>query len=265
MAWSIEPLGGLLLRYEIVLVLRSAYDAMSIPEIVRAIELRGFTLPANPNKVVSDALRWEVRKGRATKLRRGRYGAGFIPRSSEYRIRQRMRNTLAQAKEIRAAAVRAAEPDSLQHETKPHTALDDARAATDSLQGETEPPTGADEHRAAADSLQHETKPQTAPDDARAATDSLQHETKPHTAPDERRAATDSLQHETKPPTGADERRAATDSLQGETEPHPAADDQPAPTAHSLQGETDPIAAFWRIGPDGRRYLDLDAVEAAGW
>jgi len=43
-----------------------------------------------PSKAVSDALRWEIEHGRVRRLGRGRYGPAYIPRSTDYRIHQRV-------------------------------------------------------------------------------------------------------------------------------------------------------------------------------
>lgn len=88
--WSIRPLGGMLLRYEICLVLWRADCLLTVPEIVRAIEADGFELGGRASKTVSDALRWEVRRDRLRRYRRGWYGAGHIPPTTLHRMRTRM-------------------------------------------------------------------------------------------------------------------------------------------------------------------------------
>ena len=63
---------------------------------LRGIELRyvlhhqNFAVPGQPSKAVSDALRWEIRRGRVRRLRRGVYGPGEMPRSTEYDILNRV-------------------------------------------------------------------------------------------------------------------------------------------------------------------------------
>jgi hypothetical protein len=89
--WTVDPLGGLLLRYEICLLLHDSRRALTVAELVARIEADGFSLGARPNKVVADAIRWEVRRGRVIKLRRGTYLGGLVPRTSEFRMRARLR------------------------------------------------------------------------------------------------------------------------------------------------------------------------------
>ena len=83
------------MRYELCLVLRNAPHALTLAEIVDRIQADGFTLGPVPNKVVSDALRWEVQRGRACRVRRGVYGCGYLPRSSESMMRTRIRQVRA--------------------------------------------------------------------------------------------------------------------------------------------------------------------------
>jgi len=63
---------------------------MTVPEIVVGVEALGLSIPGRSSKTVSDALRWEVRKGRAVRLERSRYRAGSIPRSTEWWIRKQV-------------------------------------------------------------------------------------------------------------------------------------------------------------------------------
>ncbi len=91
--WNLRPLAGVMLRYEVCLVLRDAGRALAIAEIISVVRGDGFELPDNPNKAVSDALRWELRRQRVDRLRRGLYTSGRLPRSSEFR----MRRTIAEA------------------------------------------------------------------------------------------------------------------------------------------------------------------------
>ena len=60
---------------------------MTVPEIVDKVEAFGLSIPGRASKTVSDALRWEVNKGRIVRLSRSRYGTGSMPRSTEWWIR----------------------------------------------------------------------------------------------------------------------------------------------------------------------------------
>ena len=41
-------------------------------------------------KTISDAIRWEVRRGRAVRLERGRYAVGRLARSTKHRMQRRL-------------------------------------------------------------------------------------------------------------------------------------------------------------------------------
>ena len=60
------------------------------------LEADGFSLGPQPNKVVADAIRWEVRRGRVLRLRRGTYVGGVVPHTSEFRMRARLRAARAE-------------------------------------------------------------------------------------------------------------------------------------------------------------------------
>jgi hypothetical protein len=62
----------------------------TVAELIDALEYQGFRVQGRPSKAVSDALRWEIDHGRVYRLGRGRYGPAYIPRSTEYRIHQRV-------------------------------------------------------------------------------------------------------------------------------------------------------------------------------
>ncbi len=70
------------LRYLAVAELAERGRTMSPLELAAVLKERGFDLGSGGNKAVADALRWEVRKGRVTKPRRGRYRIGTMPKST---------------------------------------------------------------------------------------------------------------------------------------------------------------------------------------
>ncbi len=63
---------------------------LDIGALVRVLADDGFTVSGRPSKTVSDALRWEVRRGRIVRLARGRYAPGRMPRGTAHRIRRRV-------------------------------------------------------------------------------------------------------------------------------------------------------------------------------
>ena len=89
-------LRGIELRYALTMHLMHHGHA-SINEMIEELRAQNFSVPGRASKAVSDALRWEIERGRVYRLGRGLYGPGEVPRSTEYRIRQRVL-------ELRAAA-----------------------------------------------------------------------------------------------------------------------------------------------------------------
>jgi hypothetical protein len=82
-------LRGIELRYALTMHLVH-HGPATIAELIDALSHHGFCVHGRPSKAVSDALRWEIEHGRVRRLARGRYGPAYIPRSTEYRIHQRV-------------------------------------------------------------------------------------------------------------------------------------------------------------------------------
>jgi hypothetical protein len=82
-------LTGKTLRWVVVLTLHDSDTALTVAEIVERVQER-FVNPGRAGKAVSDSLRWEVRRGRVRLIQRGLYGAGLMPRSTEYGLRKRV-------------------------------------------------------------------------------------------------------------------------------------------------------------------------------
>jgi hypothetical protein len=82
-------LRGIELRYALTMHLLNDGPA-SINEMIEGLLARNFSVRGRASKAVSDALRWEIERGRVYRLGRGRYGPADVPRSTEYRIRQRV-------------------------------------------------------------------------------------------------------------------------------------------------------------------------------
>jgi hypothetical protein len=78
-------LTGIELRYVLTRAL-AVCGRMTVAELVQELDRQGFTTKGRPTKAVSDALRWERRRGRVRRLGRGLYGPGVVPRSTEHRI-----------------------------------------------------------------------------------------------------------------------------------------------------------------------------------
>jgi hypothetical protein len=86
-AVPVERLVGIQLRYELCVCLLDARAPLNIADLVARIEAKGFAVEGRASKTVSDALRWEVRRGRVVNTGRGRYARGSMPRSTEWWIR----------------------------------------------------------------------------------------------------------------------------------------------------------------------------------
>jgi hypothetical protein len=87
---------GLCLRYLLALHLSDVGRTCTTRELVEAVQAAGFELFDRPSKTVSDALRWEVRRGRVTRLGRGVYAAGTIAPETKRRMRRQIAELRAQ-------------------------------------------------------------------------------------------------------------------------------------------------------------------------
>ncbi|MGH3675280.1 MAG: hypothetical protein ACRDU5_05995 [Mycobacterium sp.] len=82
-------LEGIELRYVLTMYLLQ-HGPTTVEELIQAIRWQGFDVCGRASKQVSDALRWERRRGRVRRLARGVYAPGFVPRATEYRIHERV-------------------------------------------------------------------------------------------------------------------------------------------------------------------------------
>jgi hypothetical protein len=89
---------GIELRYLLTMHL-FLHGPATITELVETLVSQGFEIGYGP-KLVSDALRWEVKRGRVYRRGRARYGPGWMPRSTEYRIHKRVLALRAEAAEF---------------------------------------------------------------------------------------------------------------------------------------------------------------------
>lgn len=84
-----KQLRGIELRYVLTMHL-ALHGPATITELINVLTWHGFYVQGRAPKGVSDALRWETRYGRVHRLGRGRYGPGYVPRSTEHRIQKRV-------------------------------------------------------------------------------------------------------------------------------------------------------------------------------
>lgn len=109
--WEICPyetpgaLRGRPLRYVLVYLLRKAHrkggGALTVQELIAGCESAGVVFDSRASKLISDALRWEVRRGRVIQLARGVYVFGSAPRSTLWRIRKRTTEYMDRLGELR--------------------------------------------------------------------------------------------------------------------------------------------------------------------
>jgi hypothetical protein len=86
---NLRRLRGTELRYVLTIHLFD-HGPATVNDLVDALCARGFRVSGRASKSVSDALRWEIGHDRVRRLGRGRYGPGWMPRSTEHRIHQRV-------------------------------------------------------------------------------------------------------------------------------------------------------------------------------
>lgn len=91
---AVPVLSGRALRFVLVEHIER-HGTMSVAEMVTALAEHGFVLTGRASKVISDALRWEVARGRVVRICRGVYSYGRPPRSTARRIRLFGRQCLA--------------------------------------------------------------------------------------------------------------------------------------------------------------------------
>ena len=58
----------------------------TVTELIDLLGWHGFCVRGRQSKAVSDALRWEIGRGRVRRLRRGLYGPAYVPHATQYRI-----------------------------------------------------------------------------------------------------------------------------------------------------------------------------------
>jgi hypothetical protein len=92
-----RTLSGLGLRSWLAVELHDSPGPVTVAELTERLHQRGLQVDGRPSKTISDALRWEVRRGRIHRLARGLYTAGRLARTTLHRMRQRIHATLTGA------------------------------------------------------------------------------------------------------------------------------------------------------------------------
>lgn len=91
---SIRELYGRTLRYWLTVTLVDSGGVVTVAALCEALEADGCGVAGRTSKVVSDSLRWEVRRGRVIRVGRGRYVARRFPRQTLAWIRGRLAQLL---------------------------------------------------------------------------------------------------------------------------------------------------------------------------
>src|SRR5271167_3576821 len=78
----------------------AVHGPATVAELADMLASRGFETAGRASKSISDALRWEMGRGRVWRRGRGRYGPGWMPRATEYRIHKRALALRAEAEEL---------------------------------------------------------------------------------------------------------------------------------------------------------------------
>ena len=84
---------GLDLRSLLVLILLRKGRPMVVADLVSAVTASGFALAGRPGKAVSDALRWEMGRGRVRRAGRATYCPGYVAKVTRHRMRSRVAQT----------------------------------------------------------------------------------------------------------------------------------------------------------------------------
>ncbi|HKJ55189.1 MAG TPA: hypothetical protein VJ978_04315 [Nitriliruptoraceae bacterium] len=83
-------LSGYVLRSFLLLALRDAGSRLTVAELVDVLRREGCVTQGRASKDISDALRWEVGRGRVRRVARSTYVLGHLPRQTAWRMRRRL-------------------------------------------------------------------------------------------------------------------------------------------------------------------------------
>lgn len=83
-----EGIAGRELRYRLTMLLREAHRPLTVRELLETLDQADHAVAGRPSKTVSDALRWEIRRGRVVRVGRSTYAIARIPPSTLRWIRR---------------------------------------------------------------------------------------------------------------------------------------------------------------------------------
>ena len=84
------PARGIVLRSALVLVLLDRGGPTTVRELVSELGRCGVVTLGRPSKAISDALRWEVGRGRVRRVSRSTYVIDRVSRQTAWRMRRRL-------------------------------------------------------------------------------------------------------------------------------------------------------------------------------
>ena len=88
---GLTPVGGRALRFGLLLALHGCRgQSCSVSELDGLASLGVRPRSVRPGKAVSDAMRWEVSRGRAERVGHDRYRLGRLPEVTRWRARRRI-------------------------------------------------------------------------------------------------------------------------------------------------------------------------------
>ena len=97
---GMKVLRGTELRYVLTRLIQ-LLGPITIPQLLVQLADWGFAAEGRPSKTVSDALRWEIGRGRVYRCGRGTYREAWAPRGTEYRIIARVAALREEAESLR--------------------------------------------------------------------------------------------------------------------------------------------------------------------
>ena len=77
------------------------HGSATVVELIDMLDWHGFETRGRPSKAISDALRWEMGRGRVCRRGRGLYVPVWMPRGTEHRIHARVLALRAEAERWR--------------------------------------------------------------------------------------------------------------------------------------------------------------------
>ncbi len=78
----VQVLSGRRLRYAVAVLLHEAQHTVTLDDLAHCLLEGGYGTAGDTRKAISDALRWELRRGRAVRIRRGHYRSRGLARST---------------------------------------------------------------------------------------------------------------------------------------------------------------------------------------